>query len=74
MMMGIIMKISCSRSQVFFKIGVPKNFADFTGKHFCLSFFLIKLQALSPATLLKTVSKHRFFPMKFANFSRTPFS
>ena len=34
-----------SRSQMFFKIGVPKNFANFTGKQLYWSFFLIKLQA-----------------------------
>ena len=34
---------SC-RSQVFFKIGVLKNFASFTGKHLCWSLFLITLQ------------------------------
>ena len=28
-------------SQMFFKIGVLKNFASFTGKHLCLSHFLI---------------------------------
>ena len=32
-----------SRSQMFFKIGVPKNFANFTGKHLCWSLFLTKL-------------------------------
>ena len=41
---------------MFFKIGVLKNFLNFTGKHLCLSFFLIKLQALRPATSLKTDS------------------
>ena len=30
-----------SRSQLFFKIGVLKNFAIFTGKHMCWSIFLI---------------------------------
>ena len=35
-----------SRSQMFFKIGVLKNFEIFTGKHLCLSLFLINLQAL----------------------------
>ena len=35
-----------SRSQVFFKIGVPKNFEKFSGKHLCWCLFLIKLQAL----------------------------
>ena len=28
-----------SRSQIFFKIGVLKNFANFTGKHQCWSLF-----------------------------------
>ena len=35
-----------SRSQMFFKIGVLKNFAIFTGRHLFWSLFLIKLQAL----------------------------
>ena len=35
------------------KIGVPKNFVNFTGKHLCWSLFLIRLQALKPTTLLK---------------------
>ena len=34
-----------SRSRIFFKIGVFKNFSNFTGKHLCQSFFLIKLQS-----------------------------
>ena len=34
-----------SRSQMFLKIDVLKNFANFTGKHPCWSLFLIKLQA-----------------------------
>ena len=39
-----------SRSQMFFKIGVFKNFANFTGRHLCWCLFLIKLLA-RPATL-----------------------
>ena len=31
---------------MFFKIGVLKNIAIYTGKHLCLNLFLIKLQAL----------------------------
>ena len=42
-----------SRSQMFFKIGVLKNFANFTAKHLCWSTFFIKLQAWRAATLLK---------------------
>ena len=56
----------------FFKISVLKNFADSTGKHLCWSFFLIKLQALRPVTLLKT-DQHTCFPMKLVNFLRTIF-
>ena len=33
------------RSQMFLKIGVLKNFANFTGKHLCCSLPLIKLQS-----------------------------
>ena len=43
-----------SRTQMFFKIGVLRNVAIFTGKHLCWSHFLIKLQALRPPTLFKT--------------------
>ena len=42
-----------SHSQMFFKIDVLKNFANFTGKHLCWSLFSIQLQALRPASLLK---------------------
>ena len=35
-----------SRSKMFFKIGVLKNYAIFTGKHLCWNLFLINLQAL----------------------------
>ena len=38
-------KYKNSRSLMFFKIGVLKNFALFTGRHLCWSLFLIKLQA-----------------------------
>ena len=34
-----------SRSQMFFKIGVLKNFAILTGKHLCWSLLYIKLHA-----------------------------
>ena len=33
------------RSRMFFKVGVLKNFANFTGKQLCWSLFLKKLQA-----------------------------
>ena len=46
----LILGCRSSRSQMFFKIGVLKNFAIFTGKCRCWSLFLIKL---IPATSLK---------------------
>ena len=39
-------KYRSSRSQMFFKIGILKDFTNFTGKHPCWSSFLIKLQSL----------------------------
>ena len=42
-----------SFSQIFFQIGVLKNFAVFTGKHLYCSLFIIHLQAWKPKTLLK---------------------
>ena len=69
--------IRSSRSQMFFRIGVLKNFAIFTGKHLCRSLFLIKLQCWRPATLLKRDSTQVFsceYCKIFKNtfFYRTP--
>ena len=53
---------------MFYKKGVLKDFAKFTGKHLRQSLFLIKLQILSclrPATLLKKRLCHRCFPVNF---------
>ena len=40
-------------SQMFFKWGVPKYFAIFTGKQLWWSILLMKLEAFRPTTLLK---------------------
>ena len=53
--------LSKSHSQMFFKIGVLKNFA--TGKHLCWSLFLIKLKK----------RRRRYFPASIAKFLRTAF-
>ena len=53
--------IRSSRLQKFLKIGVLKNFANFTGKNLCWGLFLIKLLAFKPATLLKRNSKTDVF-------------
>ena len=44
-----------NRPEVFYKKGVLKNFAKFTGKHLCRNLFLIKLKAFSK------ISKNIFF-------------
>ena len=42
-----------SRFQIFFKIGVLKNFANFLENHMCRSLFFDKVARLRSATLLK---------------------
>ena len=59
-----------SRSQVFFKIGVLKYFADFKGKHLCWSPFLTKFLT----NFIKKTLQCRCFPVKFTKFFRRPFS
>ena len=51
--------------EVFYKKAVLKNSAIFTGKHLRWSLFLMKLQAFSPATLLKRDSSTGFFSCEF---------
>ena len=43
-----------SRSQMFYKIGVLKNFAKFTGKHLCWSHFLMKLHMCFPMIFVES--------------------
>ena len=58
-------KLSNSRSQMFFKAGVLKNFAIFAGKRLCWRLFLIKLQTYS-LQLYKKRLQHWYFSVKFA--------
>ena len=57
--------------EVFCEKDVLKNFTSFTGKHLCLSLFLIKLHVFRPVTLLKR-DQHWYFSVKFAKLLRTP--
>ena len=50
-----------------------RNFTKFTGKQLCQSLFFNKVAGLRPATLLKKRFWHRFFPVNFVKFLRTPF-
>ena len=58
--------------EVFWKKGVPRNFAKFIGKHLSQSLFLNKVAGLS-ATLLRKRLWQRCFPVNFAKFLRTSF-
>ena len=58
-----------SRSLMFFKIGVLKNFAIFTGKDLHRSLFFNKVAP----SLFKKRLQHRFFPVNTAKFLRTAF-
>ena len=67
---------SSSRSslpEVFYKNGVYRNFAKFTGKNLCQSLIFNKVAGIRPATLLKKRPWHRFYPVNFAKFLRTPY-
>ena len=64
----IIFVYRSSCSQMFFEIGVLKNFANFTGKDLCGSLFVIKLQDERPAALLKSVSNAGVFLLNLRNF------
>ena len=65
--------MTSSRSEVFNKKGILKNFAKFTRKYLCHSLFFNKGPGLRPVTLLKKRLWYRCFPVKFAKFLRTPF-
>ena len=69
----ITTKYRSSHSQMFYKIGVLKNFTKFIGKHLCWSHFLIKLQAPKVCNFIKR-PLYRCFPVNFVEFFKTPFS
>ena len=50
---------------MFFKIGVVKNFANFTEKQLCWSHFLIRMQVRRTSTLLKRDTDTGVFLVKF---------
>ena len=59
-----------SHQEVFFEKVVPRNFVKFTGKQLCQRLFFNKVAR--PTTLLKKSLWHRYFPVNFAKFLRTP--
>ena len=57
--------VRSSRLQIFFKVGLIKNFVNFTGKHLCWSLLLRKF---------KTDSNTDVFPRNFVNFLKYLFT
>ena len=65
-LMGLLKRnVKSSRSEVFCKKGVLRNFTKFTGKHRRQSLFFNKVAGLRPVTLLKKRLQRRCFPVNF---------
>ena len=56
------------RSEVFYEIGVLKNFAKFTGKHLFQSLFFDKVPAMRPVILFKKRLQHRCATVNYSKF------
>ena len=61
-----------SRSEVFYKKGVLRNFAKFSGKHLCQSLFLIKVAGLS-CNFIKKETVAQVFSCEFCEFYKNTF-
>ena len=70
---GIIYRVSSSHQKCSVKIGVLRNFTNFTRKHLCQGFFFNKVSVLKPPTLFKKRLWHRCFPVNFVKFLSKPF-
>ena len=60
---------------MFYRKGVFRNFAKFSGKHLCKNLFINKVAGLSLSMQLywKKRFLHRCFPVNFVKFLRTSF-
>ena len=65
--------IRSSHPKCSVKKRVLRNFAKFTGKNLCQSLFFNKLQASVCNFIEKRDCWHRYFPVNFVKFLRTPF-
>ena len=71
--MNWFLKIPDSHSQMFFKTGVLKNFANFIGEHPVLESLFNKVAGLQAGNLIKKKTLHRCILVKFAKSLRVPF-
>ena len=68
----VLFHFRSSRSEVFCKKGVLKNFGKFTAKYQCQSLFLVKLQARGLQLYFIKKETRQCFPVNFAKFLKTP--
>ena len=68
-------KIRSSLSQMYFKMGVLKNFAIFTGKHLCQSLFFNKVAGLKPQAcdFIKKETLAQVFSCKYCETFKSSF-
>ena len=62
-----------SRLEVFWKKGVLRNFAKFTGKHLCQSLFFNNVAGLKACNFIEKENLAQVFSMNFAKFLNTFF-
>ena len=67
------MKFRSSHRSCSVKKAIFKNIANFAVNHLCSIFFLVELQALRPATLLKKTPTKVFFYEHCKIFKNTSF-
>ena len=60
-----------SHPDIFCKKGALRNFGKLTGKHLCQNLYFNKVPGLA-CNFIK-IETHRYFPVNFAKFLRTPF-
>ena len=70
----LLMKVRSRHQRCSARIGVLINYTKFAWKHLRQSLFFNKVAGLRSATLLKKRLLHRWFPVSFVKFIRTPLS
>ena len=72
---GMSNKIQKHPPEVFYKKGVLRNFAKFTGKHLCQRVFFNKVAGLRPQAFkfIKKDSLAKVFSSEFCEFSKNIF-
>ena len=72
-LVSLVMKFRSTHRRCSIREGVLRNFVKFTGKHLCQSLFFNNIVGPRAASVLKKRLWHRWFPVSFAKFLKTPF-